>query len=772
MPGVPGDNLAARALAEFRSRAGSELPPLAHHDREAHPGGGRARRRQRRRRRRRCGSPTSSPATRSTARSCVRLAAGLGSDVPSQLDPRHALVQGAGERVEPVELPPLAAVLVPDAEGLSTAAVYAELDRLGGARERARPGAAARASRHRAARRARCAALENDLQPAALSLRPELAERLDALRAAGALGAAVSGSGPTCFGLFADRAAAERAAAAAPGRARHRAALTYPPAVDVGPARSSPRWLAVLVAAYVVWRWRTAELRAQGARRSSLVLALAVYASGVLSALPDPKKVIEDIAKALGPWTYALVGVVAFLETGAFVGPGRARRDDRDRRRRDRRPGRDRADPADRRSSGSAPCSATPRASSSAAGSAARFLERHGPRVKITHERLEQVEGYFDRHGGKTILIGRFIGLVRALAPFIAGSSGLAVPALPPVQRRRHRRSGRRSSACSATSSGARSTRSRTSSARRIFGFAVTVGGDRRRGGRRTGAGDEIRAWLDAHRDATRWSGRCSSIGAAAVPLASSARRARRRARTLRFVWQPAHAGRARARAHDLARRRRGRALRLRRSTSCILAGDPGPTPLDSELLDLADRLRNDMLVDVAKVVTDLGALPTVHRASWWPRAIAARRARPLRRGARAGGRARARLHRPCTSRRRGRPAAARRLARRHDRRRRIPSGHAAYSTAWVAAAVVLTRRLRLVDERRARLRRAGDRRGGRRCRASTCARTGGRTWPAAGGSAPAIFAAARRRSRWSSTTSATMGRADAATSTAVAHDR
>ena len=46
--------------------------------------------------------------------------------------------------------------------------------------------------------------------------------------------------------------------------------------------------------------------------------------------------------------------------------------------------------------------------------------------MKITHERLEQVEGYFDRHGGKTILIGRFIGLVRALAPFIAGSSGMS----------------------------------------------------------------------------------------------------------------------------------------------------------------------------------------------------------------------------------------------------------------------------------------------------------------------------------------------------------
>src|SRR6185437_8678970 len=53
------------------------------------------------------------------------------------------------------------------------------------------------------------------------------------------------------------------------------------------------------------------------------------------------------------------------------------------------------------------------------------FMERHGPRVKITHARLEQVEGFFDRHGGKAVLIGRFVGLVRAIAPFLAGSSGM-----------------------------------------------------------------------------------------------------------------------------------------------------------------------------------------------------------------------------------------------------------------------------------------------------------------------------------------------------------
>jgi undecaprenyl-diphosphatase len=45
--------------------------------------------------------------------------------------------------------------------------------------------------------------------------------------------------------------------------------------------------------------------------------------------------------------------------------------------------------------------------------------------VHITEDRLHTVEGFFDRHGGKAILIGRFVGLVRAIAPFLAGSSGM-----------------------------------------------------------------------------------------------------------------------------------------------------------------------------------------------------------------------------------------------------------------------------------------------------------------------------------------------------------
>lgn len=145
------------------------------------------------------------------------LGAGLGADVPSQVEPRHALVSGVGELLEPLELPPLALVLVPAVPGLSTPAVYAELDRLRAAGE-----ASARTELDAAPLRALAGAgpgrlaagLENDLEAAALSLRPELAATLAVLREAGALGARITGSGPTALGVFADRAAAEQASAA------------------------------------------------------------------------------------------------------------------------------------------------------------------------------------------------------------------------------------------------------------------------------------------------------------------------------------------------------------------------------------------------------------------------------------------------------------------------------------------------------------------------------------------------------------------------------
>ncbi|MBD0281959.1 MAG: 4-(cytidine 5'-diphospho)-2-C-methyl-D-erythritol kinase [Thermoleophilaceae bacterium] len=213
-PGVTQPNLALAAITAFRERVGGGVPAVDVRIDKRIPvaaglGGGSADAAAVLRLVNRiAGGPLDSGELRELART-------LGSDVPSQLEPRHALVQATGELVEPVELPPLAAVLVPARDGLSTRAVYAELDHMGGGREGLDPAPLRRLAA--ATPDELAAALENDLQPAALALRPELEATLVRIRASGALGAAVSGSGPTCFGLFADRPAAERAAASLPG---------------------------------------------------------------------------------------------------------------------------------------------------------------------------------------------------------------------------------------------------------------------------------------------------------------------------------------------------------------------------------------------------------------------------------------------------------------------------------------------------------------------------------------------------------------------------
>jgi undecaprenyl-diphosphatase len=172
--------------------------------------------------------------------------------------------------------------------------------------------------------------------------------------------------------------------------------------------------------------------------RKRIVLAIVAVAVAVgyfflsreLGSL-DLQKLLEDISETLGRWTYLLVGVFAFAETGAFVGlvvPGET----------------------------------VMLLGGAVAGQGAidiylliavawfaawlgdttsfflgrrlgrNFVLDHGPRVGISHERFEKVEDYFGRHGGKTIFIGRFISLVRAFAPFIAGSSGMRYRAFVP----------------------------------------------------------------------------------------------------------------------------------------------------------------------------------------------------------------------------------------------------------------------------------------------------------------------------------------------------
>jgi 4-diphosphocytidyl-2-C-methyl-D-erythritol kinase len=151
------------------------------------------------------------------------IAAGIGADVPSQLQPRPCLVAGAGEVIEPAPPPAEhAVVLIPQAEGLATAAVYAEADRLGSPRGEAELEAIRRGLRD--AVDAGGSPLDyrehlvNDLQPAAISLRAEIDDALRALEEAGAAHAMVTGSGPTAFGLYPTAEEAAEAASELRGR--------------------------------------------------------------------------------------------------------------------------------------------------------------------------------------------------------------------------------------------------------------------------------------------------------------------------------------------------------------------------------------------------------------------------------------------------------------------------------------------------------------------------------------------------------------------------
>jgi 4-diphosphocytidyl-2-C-methyl-D-erythritol kinase len=145
------------------------------------------------------------------------IAAELGADVPSQLQPRPCLVAGAGEVIEPAPVPAEhAVVLIPQPEGLATAEVYAEADRLGSPRGEAELEALRRQLRDAVDTRESPLSypehLVNDLQSAAISLRPEIETALRALEESGAAHAMVTGSGPTAFGLYPTRARAEAAA--------------------------------------------------------------------------------------------------------------------------------------------------------------------------------------------------------------------------------------------------------------------------------------------------------------------------------------------------------------------------------------------------------------------------------------------------------------------------------------------------------------------------------------------------------------------------------
>ncbi|MFF2406547.1 4-(cytidine 5'-diphospho)-2-C-methyl-D-erythritol kinase [Streptomyces sp. NPDC058092] len=155
--------------------------------------------------------------TGATREELLAICAELGSDVPFSLVGGAALGVGRGERLTPIEVGGTFHWVFAVADGgLSTPAVYGEFDRLTAGTDVPDPAASTALLDALGAgdTAALAGALSNDLQPAALSLRPSLADTLAAGTGAGALAALVSGSGPTTAFLVADEESARKVAEA------------------------------------------------------------------------------------------------------------------------------------------------------------------------------------------------------------------------------------------------------------------------------------------------------------------------------------------------------------------------------------------------------------------------------------------------------------------------------------------------------------------------------------------------------------------------------
>jgi 4-diphosphocytidyl-2-C-methyl-D-erythritol kinase len=219
---APGaDNLAARLVRELEERLDRSFEVRVTIEKRVPPGGG-------------LGGGSSDAAATLLAlerlfslelslRVRYEVASAVGSDVPFFLWPGPQLAMGRGQVLKPVELPALHLVIaIPDL-GLSTAAVYRWRDEdaeetVKGFVPRVRELSSAVRSVESLAGVA--ALVANDLEPSVVARRPKVGELIDQLRGAGALAAAMTGSGAAVFGVFAGEAAALAARRAlAPARA-------------------------------------------------------------------------------------------------------------------------------------------------------------------------------------------------------------------------------------------------------------------------------------------------------------------------------------------------------------------------------------------------------------------------------------------------------------------------------------------------------------------------------------------------------------------------
>ena len=306
----------------------------------------------------------------------------------------------------------------------------------------------------------------------------------------------------------------------------------------------------------------------------------------------DLQELLEELSNTLGAWTYLIVAFFAFAETGAFIGlvvPG----------------------------------ATTMLLGGAVAGQGAiniylliaiawfaawlgdttsfflgrrlgrEFVLKHGPRFGISHERFEKVEDYFGRHGGKTIFIGRWISLVRAFAPFIAGSSGMGYRAFVPYSilgtglwASLHILIGYFFSR-SIETAGHYAARGAAALATLIAVIAGTVWVVRRLREEKNRAA--VVRWMEGHR-ATRW-------------LVELARR-----RELRFLWDRVTPGGTFGLEFTSLMATLSVSLFVLIAYWVMIAGDPGPTPGDETAIEVAEWLQTGALTSVAKGVSFLGS--------------------------------------------------------------------------------------------------------------------------------------------------------------------
>lgn len=423
-----------------------------------------------------------------------------------------------------------------------------------------------------------------------------------------------------------------------------------------------------------------------GGRRKRLLVALVVAAilvgyyllSRKLGHL-DLQGLLEDVSSTLGAWTYLLVGAFAFAETGAFVGlvvPGET----------------------------------VMLLGGAVAGQGAidiylligiawfsawlgdttsffvgrrlgrEFVLRHGPRFGIGHERFERVEDYFSRHGGKTIFVGRFVSLVRAFAPFIAGSSGMRYRAFVPYSIL-----GTGLWASAHILIGYFFSRSIESAAKYagrgafVLGTTIVVVAAAVFLYRRLGVAENRRRaveWME-RRVATRW-------------LVLLARRFRPQ---LQFLWERVTPGGTFGLEFTSLMAALAVSSFVLVSYAVIVGAEPGPTPGDETAAELVEHLRVGWLTGIAKVFTLFGSYVLIGPLAILAGALLAVRRRWAELGVLAAGATIVFLgvHELKLAIDRPRPDGGLVATSSSS----FPSGHAAYSTFYLWLAVTIVMRLR-----------------------------------------------------------------------------